>query len=161
MGAAAAEVVAERLGDGGLARVRITPQQGGDGHDHPVEAVAALGALLGDEGRLDRMGVLGRAQAFERRDLPRADDADGDAAGPRRDPVDEHSASAAFAEATAIFGAVKSEIIAEDIEQRCLGHDGEPMNAAIDPKIQPPSVQTHRAPIPDRLYTYDFGGGAA
>jgi hypothetical protein len=38
------------------------------GHDHAVDAIAALGRLLINERLLDQVRVLGRAEPFERRD---------------------------------------------------------------------------------------------
>ena len=42
MRAAAAEIEAQRLADLGLGRFRIAVEQGAGGHDHAVQAIAAL-----------------------------------------------------------------------------------------------------------------------
>jgi hypothetical protein len=39
------------------------------GHDHPGDAIAALRRLLSDEGRLQRMRMIGRAETLDREDL--------------------------------------------------------------------------------------------
>ncbi len=69
MGAAAAEVVGERLLDLRLGRLLVVGEERGGLHDHAVDAVAALHRLLLDEGALHRMRLLRRAEAFERHDL--------------------------------------------------------------------------------------------
>src|SRR6185295_4978629 len=65
VGAAAALEAGERIAQLGIARLWILLQDGGGGHDPAVDAVAALRHLLLDIRRLQRMGLLGRAQALE------------------------------------------------------------------------------------------------
>src|SRR5947209_20202158 len=67
MRAAAAEIAAEGLLDLAIARVRGALEQRLAGHDHAVDAVAALGGLLLDERLLERMRRARRAESFERR----------------------------------------------------------------------------------------------
>ena len=74
MRAAAAEVEAQRLADFGLRRIRIGVDQRAGGHDHAVEAIAALRGVAGDEGLLHGIKPVARGQALERRH----------GAGPRR-----------------------------------------------------------------------------
>src|SRR6266576_753201 len=66
MGAAAAQIVGERVFDVALARLPVLGQERRRLHDHAVNAVSALRSLLVDEGFLHRMRPLGRAEAFQR-----------------------------------------------------------------------------------------------
>src|SRR5271154_1103071 len=73
MGSAATEIVSEGLLDlidGGM---RLLPQQRCHLHDHAIDAIAALHGLFVDEGLLQRMRALGRAETFEGDDLARSD----------------------------------------------------------------------------------------
>src|SRR6266852_3912678 len=68
---AAAQVVLERLADVAIGRALLAAREEGGGlHDHPVDAVAALGGLLLDESLLDGVGLLGRPQASSVTILP-------------------------------------------------------------------------------------------
>src|SRR5437764_134238 len=95
---ATAEIVGERLFDLSLARVPLSAKEGGCLHDHAVDAVAALHRLLVDEGLLDGMRLLGRAEAFQRRDLAGADAGNRKLTGAHRRAVDDHGAGAALPE---------------------------------------------------------------
>ena len=66
MGAAAAEIVGERVLDVALAWLLVLGEERRRLHDHAVDAVAALRGLLVDEGLLHRMRLLRRAEAFQR-----------------------------------------------------------------------------------------------
>src|SRR2546430_2653543 len=66
---AAAEVVRQRAPDVALARLLVLGEEGGRLHDHAVDAVAALGGLLVDEGLLHAMQLLAAGEALERHDL--------------------------------------------------------------------------------------------
>jgi hypothetical protein len=63
MCAAAAEITRQRFSDLAVRRFGIFIQQGFARHDHAVDAVAALGRLFIDEGLLNLVHFLGRAQA--------------------------------------------------------------------------------------------------
>ena len=52
-----------------LAGFRILVEEGFGGQDHAVQAEAALGGLLIDEGLLNRVGFFGGAEAFEGHDF--------------------------------------------------------------------------------------------
>jgi hypothetical protein len=56
---------AECLADVRVCRFRIDVDQGAGGHDHPIEAIAALSRAAGDEGRLHRVKPPVRAKPFE------------------------------------------------------------------------------------------------
>src|SRR6185503_12731579 len=67
---AAAKIASERLLRIGSRHVRLASKEGGAAHHHPAHAVTALRRLLGDERRLQRMRLVRRAEAFDRRDAP-------------------------------------------------------------------------------------------
>ena len=102
------------------------------GHDHAVEAVAALRGLFADESLLHRIGMLARAEALERDDLAPGAAADRDHAGTCRHAVDDHAAGAAFAEPAAIFRSVQFQIVAQHIEQRGIRGGVDVMDPAVD-----------------------------
>src|SRR5262249_29818957 len=118
--AAAAEIARQRLAHLRLGRAWVLLQEGARGDDHAGRAVAALRGLLGDEGGLDRIGALGRAQAFDRRDGPRLHGARGRDARPGSAPVDQDGAGAALREAAAEVGPGEPEVVSEHIEERRL-----------------------------------------
>src|SRR3954452_9070416 len=98
--AAAAEVCGERLTDVVFGRLRIAIQQRLRAHDHAVDAVAAWGCLLVDEGALQRVRLLDRAKPFECCDLSTRERSDVGDAGPHRLAVDQHRAGAALRQPT-------------------------------------------------------------
>ena len=65
MRAAAAQISRQRFFDLAVAGLGIFIEQSFGGHDHAVDAVAALHGLLIDEGLLDFVHFLGGAQTFE------------------------------------------------------------------------------------------------
>ena len=71
--AAAALEAFERLLDLGFARLLLGCEERRGGHDPAVDAVAALRHLLFDIGGLQRMRLVGRAEAGERHHLAVAD----------------------------------------------------------------------------------------
>ena len=107
-------------------------QQRLGGHDHAVEAVAALRGLFPDEGVLHRIGMIARAKTFERENVALDAAADRDHAGARGDAVDQHGAGPAFAEPAAEFRPVQFEIVAQHIKQRGIGSGVDVMDPAVD-----------------------------
>ena len=138
MRAAAAQIIAQRFQHLVLGRVWRALQQRLGRDDHAVEAIAALRGLLVDEGLLHGIGVLARAEAFERHNVAAGAALDRDHAGARRDAVDQHGAGAAFAEPAAIFRSVQFEIVAQHIKQGGVGRGVDVMGFAVD-------GQAHRA----------------
>jgi len=124
MGSTSADDAAQSLFHLRFSGVGIRIEQGLGGHDHAVRAVAALGRLLGDEGSLYRVRLLGSAQAFEGRDgfagrlLYRGDAGAGGLA------LHDDGAGAALRHAAAEFGAVEFEIIAKNVEKGLIGIPG-------------------------------------
>jgi hypothetical protein len=92
IGAAAAEVSADRGIDLVNARVRRVLQQCRTAHHHPGRTEAALQRVVLDEGGLHRMKVFALRQAFDRHHAAGAD-LDGEHhAGTDRDAVKPHGA---------------------------------------------------------------------
>src|SRR6266852_4729558 len=130
---AATEVVLERVSDLALGGVALLGGEEGCGlHHHAVDAVAALGGLLLDEGLLDRVRLLGGAQPLEGDDLGRADLADRDAAGARRLAVHQHGARSALRQPASELGPVQLQVVAEHVEQRGVGFDVQAVGFAVD-----------------------------
>src|SRR3954470_14777790 len=100
MGGTAAQVAVERFAHfgGGRRRIAIEKRLGGD--HHAAAAVAALARLFVDEGLLQGMGFVDRAQALDGGDLA-LDRGDRRDAGADLLAVEQHAASAALSEAAA------------------------------------------------------------
>src|SRR6516162_6421272 len=122
IGAAAANV-----GDGAVdirvAWRRVVLEQGGDRHDHPALAIAALRNVVVDPGLLHLMQRAVGGEPLDRRDLTGANRTDRYRAGPRRDPVDVHRAGATLGDAAAVFGSCQTERVAQYPEQRSVRID--------------------------------------
>src|SRR5580692_7762081 len=88
------------------------------GHDPAIDAVAALRNLFLDVGGLQRVRLVRRAKAGERRDLAVADCRNRRDAGADRLPVEMHGAGAALGEPATEMRIVQAEIVAQCIEQR-------------------------------------------
>ena len=121
VGAASAQVLRQRLAHLGCRRVRVVIEQILRRHDHAVDAIAALGGLLVDEGLLQRMRLVDGAEPLDRGDLGLADGTDLGDARAHRPAVEQHRAGAALGEPAAEFGAVQREIVAQHVEQRRIG----------------------------------------
>jgi hypothetical protein len=90
-------------------------------HDHAGDAVAALRGLLVDEGRCSTPGLGGvpRPSTVRTGAVPTATPAAGRTAPPRL--PDHHGAGAALAQAAAELGAVQLQVVAQHVQQRCIG----------------------------------------
>jgi hypothetical protein len=132
MTAATAEVCRQRLLDIRLARLCVLIQQRFRAHDHAVRAIAALHRLLVDEGFLQRMKLIPRAETFECHDGFSSRGAQRDLAGTNGFTPDKHSASAALAEPATEFRAGKIQIVAQDIKQRCVARGLDILHLAVD-----------------------------
>jgi len=85
--------------------------------DLPWRAVAALKAVMGDEGLLQGVQFAVRRQSFDGRDLGAVlHDGEGQA-GNDAPPIDEHRAGAALAVVATLLGSGEIEIFAECVEQ--------------------------------------------
>lgn len=95
--------------------------QQGDGCDnHAVQTIAALGSILGDKGRLDWMRGCQRSQTLQGHDLFIAHRAEWNRASAGDLIIHQHSARPAFPQPAAVFRAIESKIIAQNIQQRCF-----------------------------------------
>ena len=106
-------------------------------------AVAALVAVVLDEGGLHRMQLVRRAQAFDGGDLGALVHHRQRQAGVDAPAVDDHRAGAALAVVAALLGAGQVQVLAQRVEQRGAGVEFELVALAVD-------AQRHlgRAPAP-------------
>src|SRR3954454_24077524 len=137
VGAAAADV-----GDVGVdvrvGRLRLLREKRRGGHHHPGLAIAALRHVEREPGLLDRMRAV-RRQPLDGDDLlVRADRAQGQRAGARRDAVDMHRAGAALGDAAAVLGASHAELLANEPEQRRVGLGLDRMHLSVDVELGHP-----------------------
>jgi len=116
--AAAAQIAGQSFFDLAVAGLGIFIEQRFGSHNHAVDAVAALHRLLVDEGLLDFVHLLSRAQAFEGSDRAILGGAHLGHAGTDGVTVHDDGASAALRHTAAVFGSVELEIVAQDVEQR-------------------------------------------
>src|SRR5262245_49112675 len=116
MGTAAADEVLERILDLRVRGLGVAVDQLGRGQDPAADAIGALRDLLLEPGGLDRMRLLGRAEAGERGDLAAFEPRDRRDAGTHRVAVDLHRASAALPEPAAETRIVEGKLIAQGVE---------------------------------------------
>ena len=121
MRAAAAEIARQRFSDLAVRRFGIFIQQGFARHDHAVDAVAALRRLFIDEGLLNLVHFLGRAQAFQRGDRFILHSAHRGDTGADGVALHDDRTGAALSEPAAKLGAVQPEIVTQGVEQRHIG----------------------------------------
>ena len=86
--------------------------------DLPGRAVAALIAVMLDEGGLHRVQVVGRAQPLDGGDAVALVHHRERQAGIDPPPVDDHRAGAALAVIAALLGAGEMQVLAQRVEQR-------------------------------------------
>src|SRR5262245_8457300 len=135
MGATTTLEAGESVLDLGVGRLLVAAEQRRRGHDPAVDAVAALRHLLLDIGLLQRMRLLGRAEAGERDDLGSADCRNRRDAGADRLPVEMHGAGAALRKAAAEMRIVEAEVVAQRIEQRHIGIGVDRVDLAVDVEV--------------------------
>src|SRR6266508_2662192 len=100
---APAEVAGQHLANLNVRRRRAIPKERAGAHDDPRRAIAALEAVLGPEGLLERMQRLaGRRDSLDRADLVAVGLDRQHEAGADRLAVDEHCAGAAHAVRAAV-----------------------------------------------------------
>jgi hypothetical protein len=115
-----------------LRRFRIALEQRLRAHDHAGDAVAALRGLVLDERALQRPGMLGGAEAFDRAHVARTDRGDRHQAREGRLAVDDDGAGAALAEPAAELRAVQVQVVAQRVQQRRGWIDVERVPHAVD-----------------------------
>src|SRR5579863_10586886 len=106
-------MVVERGGDLGTARAGVAVEQCLRLDDDAGQAVAALAGLLVEERKLERMWFGGSAEAFDGGDRSAGNGANLTRAGVDRGAVDQHHATAALLEATAVARAFEIELGAQ------------------------------------------------
>src|SRR5256712_3199967 len=104
-----------------VARFRVLLEIGRGGHYPAIDAVAALRHLLLDIRRLQRMRLLRRTEAFEGGDALAARGGDRQHARAHRLAVKVHGTSTALREAAAEVGIIKTEVVAQGVQQGHLG----------------------------------------
>src|SRR5262249_61912176 len=108
-----------------------TAPPGPGGHQHPGRADPALRAALGEEGFLQDVQPIRRAQRLDGLDPPPRDLADGHEAAVHRPAVEEDCAGAALALAAAFLRAREAEALAEDVDQPLEGETAEALRPAV------------------------------
>src|SRR6185312_15113216 len=116
------------------------------GHDHAIDAVAALGGLFVDERLLQRTWLLHAAQVLERGDLVALGGGGRKHARMHSRAVQVDGAGTAFGKTAPELGPVQPQLVTQHIEQHraglgldcvlltvylevdCLGHDALPRN---------------------------------
>ena len=107
MRAAAAQISRQRFLDLAIGGFGSFIEQRFGRHDHTVDAVAALSRLLIDEGLLDLVHLLGRAQAFQGRDGLILHGAHGGDAGADGVAIDDNGEGAALSQTAAELGTIE------------------------------------------------------
>jgi hypothetical protein len=115
--AAAAEIPVESLLDLVVRWFGISIQERFCHHDHPVHAVTALRRLLLDKRNLQRVGVLQRAQTFQRSDVAVLRRANGNLAGAQGVTIQDHSTGAALAQPTAESGPMQFGVVSQNVQE--------------------------------------------
>src|SRR6185312_3428707 len=103
-----------------VARVRVLQQERMRAHHHAGDAVAALRSLLIHESTLQRTWVVNGPEAFESRDLFSRELRDWSDAGESRHSVDDHRAGPALSDPAPELGGVKLQVLAQNVQQRCV-----------------------------------------
>ena len=148
---AAAKVMPQRLADVLLGRIRPVHDQCGDGDDHAVETIAALGGILIDERTLDGMQTMIVRQTLQGGDSASSDGRKRGNTGANRASVHQNGAGAAFAKPTAEFGAVQSKVVAQHVDQRGVRGALDRAHGTIHADFECPCDHCMRPPISGRL----------
>ena len=105
MRSAAAEISGERLAHIFFGGARIAIEQFLGRHDHAGDAVTALRGLLSHEGLLQRVRLIDRAEALDRRDLGISKGPDRGDAGAHRRAIDRVRSEQAGSQRESRYGA--------------------------------------------------------
>ncbi|MNT54355.1 hypothetical protein D3C72_1915140 [compost metagenome] len=93
-------------------------EQAKGAHDLPRRAEAALEAVAGDEGRLERMQGVAIGEALDGGDFGAVEAGGKGKTGIDAPPIDEHGAGTALAPVTALLRARQVKPLAKKVEQR-------------------------------------------
>lgn len=126
----AAHIFPDLIGIGGVAFLHT----GHGGHDLPWSAIAALEAVIVDEGLLHRVQLSVRGQTFDRGDLLTLDGGGKGQAGQNPLAVHVNGASAALALIATLFAAGKRQMLSEGIEKGCPHIEIERAVLPVDPE---------------------------
>ena len=118
MRATAAEIGFKRRSNFAIARLRVDLQQRMRSHHHAGDAIAALCRLLLDKRTLQRTRLRSSSEPLEGHDLPPRKPLHRHQTGKYRLAVDDDGTCPALPEAATELGGVKTQNIAQDIEQR-------------------------------------------
>ena len=132
MAPAAAEMGLQGRANDGIGSARFLLQQGLRAHYHPGNAISALGGLLLDKGALHWPRVICRTQTFNGGNLFSLDQQNWRDAGEDSRSIDHDGARTALAEAAAEFRSVQCKLVAQNIEEGCIGLCGDLALLAID-----------------------------
>src|SRR5690348_4463057 len=91
------------------------------GHDHAVDAVAALHGLFVDECLLQRFGLVYRAESSERGDRPPSGGGDRQYARTHGRAVEMDGAGTALRKAATEFGPVQSQLVTQHVQKHRVG----------------------------------------
>jgi hypothetical protein len=91
------------------------------GHDHAVDAVAALHGLFVDERLLQRVGLVHAAEPFERGDRAALDGGDRQHARTHGRAVQMDRARAALRKAATELRSVQSQLVTQHVQQHRVG----------------------------------------
>ncbi len=127
-----AQHASERFADLLLRRVRFIIQNGFHGEDDAVEAETALRRAFVDEGLLDRVGLLRRAQSFQCRNLIDADGAHRHHARAHNLSANDDGACAALRHSAPKLRTAKPDLITQNEQQRRRGLDVQHVGTTID-----------------------------
>src|SRR6185436_20807931 len=103
---------------------------------HAGSAVAALKSTRSEERFLNRVKFWTGGQAFDAEDLAAVSVRNGSHAGRDGFAIEQDGAGAALSLATAVFGAGKMKLLAQDIEQRAIWISGDGARFAVHFQVE-------------------------
>src|SRR5262249_18539033 len=151
---AAAEGAPDRLAHGLAVGPWMVAEERVERHEHPGDADPALGGAGLDEGRLEGVGRLRRAEPTDGQHLlPRGLDGEGQARVDRL-PAEDHRARPTVPALAAGLDLGRGQALAQDGEQGLVGLDGGAHALAIERELERAHGPLYRARA-------DAGAGAA
>ena len=129
---AATEIAVEGIGDLGVGGLGCGFEQDDRSEDHAGYTVTALHGFGIKEGLLDAVKAAVAGEAFDGGDLLAFGETGGSKAGSNGLAVEEDSAGATLAFATAVLGAGEVEVFAEDFKEGPVWSRIEGMGLAVD-----------------------------
>jgi len=136
VGAATTDVAAHAFAHIGVGRPAGLLEQRDRGHDLAGRAIAALVAIVRDEGRLHGMQRPGLSDAFDRGDLVALVHYGEAQAGVHPHAVDMHGAGAALAVVAAFLRAGEQDDFTHAVQKRGARVEAQPMLISVDAQSQ-------------------------